>query len=109
MLQEHLEHIEAEVGQRGHTGAYAMLVMFKYVSQPNQQLESIYQASEYYHQHYGLFCSQCQNKYNMNVVHKDYVTNSHNIRSFVSDEMYVVIQNGLAVELSAENFAEQWH
>jgi hypothetical protein len=60
MLQEHLEHIEAEVGQRWHTGAYAMLVMFKYVSQLNQQLESIYQASEYYHQHYGLFCSQCQ-------------------------------------------------
>jgi hypothetical protein len=29
MLQEHLEHIEAEVGQRWHTGAYAMLVMFK--------------------------------------------------------------------------------
>jgi hypothetical protein len=49
------------------------------------------------------------NKYNMNVVHKDYVTNSHNIRSFVSDEIYVVIQNGLTVELSAENFAEQWH
>lgn len=49
------------------------------------------------------------NKYNMNVVHKDYVTNSHHIRSFVSDEIYVVIQNGLTVELSAENFAEQWH
>lgn len=49
------------------------------------------------------------NKYNMNVVHKDYVTKSHNIRSFVSDEIYVVIQNELTVELSAENFAEQWH
>lgn len=35
------------------------------------------------------------NKYNMNVVHKDYVRNSHNIRSFVSDEIYVVIQNFL--------------
>ncbi len=45
----------------------------------------------------------------MNVAHKDYVTKSHNIRSFVSDEIYLVIQNGLTGKLSTENFAEQWH
>ncbi len=109
ILQEHLEHIEAEVGRRWHTGAYAMLAMFKYVSQQNQQLESIYQASEYLPSTLRFVLLSMPNKYNMNVVHKDTVTNSHNIRSFVSDEIYVVIQNGLTVELSAENFAEQWH
>jgi hypothetical protein len=29
MLQEHLEQLQDEVGERWHTGVYAMLIMFK--------------------------------------------------------------------------------
>jgi hypothetical protein len=29
MLQEHLEQLQDEVGQRWHMGVYAMLIMFK--------------------------------------------------------------------------------